>query len=324
MSLQKLDLVDRKILSELDKNARQTYSEIGKKIRVPKETVKYRIGLLQKKKIINGFYTVIDFSKIGFVLYRLYLRLQNITPKIENELIDYLTKSKVGICYQVNGKYHIALGVWVRDIWEYEEFWLDFKLKFGEYFADYSMSILTEYIEFSRTYLLQEKNPEKEMFVTLSRTTPEKLGITELKILEVLSNNARVSLVEIAKKLKVSIVTVRHHLKKLISKKIIIGFRPMLNLNSFGMEYYKVDLWFRKFGEVKEIKQNILSHPNVIYTERSVISSDLEFDIEVENFEEFIKIMNSFKEKFPEDIKDYAYYSRIKNYKTSYLPDLYK
>ena len=62
----------------------------------------------------------------------------------------------------------------------------------------------------------------------------------------------------------------------------------------------------------------------MIYTERSVISSDLEFDIEVENFEEFIKIMNSFKEKFPEDIKDYAYYSRIKNYKTSYLPDLYK
>ena len=44
MSLEDLDLIDRKILAELDKNARISYSELGKKIRVAKETVKYRIA----------------------------------------------------------------------------------------------------------------------------------------------------------------------------------------------------------------------------------------------------------------------------------------
>ena len=48
MLLDTLDLTDRKILSELDKDARISYSELGKKIRVAKETVKYRITQLQQ------------------------------------------------------------------------------------------------------------------------------------------------------------------------------------------------------------------------------------------------------------------------------------
>ena len=49
MSLDDLDSIDRKILTELDKNARISYSELGKRIRVAKETVKYRIAQLEKQ-----------------------------------------------------------------------------------------------------------------------------------------------------------------------------------------------------------------------------------------------------------------------------------
>jgi hypothetical protein len=60
----------------------------------------------------------------------------------------------------------------------------------------------------------------------------------------------------------------------------------------------------------------------VIYAERSIISSDIEFDIEATDFNEFVKIMDSFKEKYPEEIRDYRYYSQVKNYKTKYAPEL--
>ncbi|MBI2079623.1 hypothetical protein HYT84_02570, partial [Candidatus Micrarchaeota archaeon] len=73
---------------------------------------------------------------------------------------------------------------------------------------------------------------------------------------------------------------------------------------------------------IKEIRQYILSQKNVIYSESSLIASDLEFDLEVENFEKFIWIMDGVKAKFPEEIKDYTYYSLIKNYKTNYDPEL--
>ncbi len=318
-----LDLVDRKILSELDKDARISYSELGKRIRVAKETVKYRINHLQQRGIISGFYTVLNFSKLGFTMYRNYIRLQNTSPSIEEEINDYLANSKnVAIFYRTNGPFHIALAIWAKSLWEYEQFWLDFKNKFGEYLADYHLSVMVEYLEFTRLYLLPSQSNEKLTFTTIIKTEPERLDELDFKLLAFLSDNARASLVEIAKKLDISVVTARYRLKNLVNKKIIIGFRPIFNLRALGREYYKVDLWFRKFGRANEITQHILSHPDVIYTERSLITSDFEFDVEIENFEKFMEMMDSFKAKFPEDIRSYKYYSLVKNYKTNYAPEL--
>ncbi len=321
--LVEIDNIDRKILGELDKNSRISYSELGKRIRVAKETVKYRIQQLERKNIIRGYYAAINFSKLGFILYRLYLRLQNTSPKIEQEITNYLLQSKnVSVFYRTSGPFHLALGIWARSVWEYEQFWLDFKSKFNEYLISYSLSMMTEYLEFSRIYLLQSKQNEKITFPTITKTDVEKLNNIDLELLTFLSNKARASLVEISKKLNISIVTARYHLKDLINKKIIIGFRPIFNLNALGLEYYKVDLSFTKFDRAKEITQHILSHPNVAYTERTLVSSDLEFDVEIESFEKFIEMMDSFRAKFPNDIRDYEYYELIYNYKTNYIPSL--
>ncbi|MBU0532092.1 AsnC family transcriptional regulator [Candidatus Micrarchaeota archaeon] len=323
MSLEDLDLIDHKILSQLDTDARISYSALGKKIRVAKETVKYRIQLLQKNGIIQGYYTVLNLSKLGYTIYRAYIRLQNTSPSIEQEIIDYLLKSKkVVVFYRVTGPFNLALGVLAHNTWEYEHFWLDLKKQFGEYFSDYHFSVFTEYLEFSRPYFLPSKEAVKNIFTTLKKAEMEKLDKLDLELLSFLSDNARASLVSIAKKLNTSVVTARHRLKNLINKKVIIGFRPIFNLRALGREYYKVDLWFKKFDHMEEVRQHIISHPDVAYTERSVIGSDLEFDIETKNFESFIATMDSFKEEFPNDIRDYSYYSLIKNYKMKYAPGL--
>ena len=51
--LTKLDEKDRKILAELDKDARQTDSKIAKKVRVSKQVANYRIQNLVNKKVIR-------------------------------------------------------------------------------------------------------------------------------------------------------------------------------------------------------------------------------------------------------------------------------
>ncbi|MEK6982228.1 MAG: Lrp/AsnC family transcriptional regulator [Candidatus Micrarchaeota archaeon] len=321
--VEKLDLIDYKILCELDKNSRISYSELGKKIRVAKETVKYRINLLEKTGVIKGYYTLIDFSKLGYTVYRPYVRLQNASPKIEAEITNYLkNKKNVGVFYRINGEYHLALGVFAKSIWEYQEFWTEFKIKFGEYFSSYHLSVFTEYVEFSRSYLIGSKNTEKLTFNAITESKQEKLDGLDYKLLTFLSNNARASLVETSKAINMSIVTVRYHMKQLLKKNIITGFRTIFDINKLGKQYYKVDLFFKEFKNAENVRQHIISHSNVVYTEKSLVSSDLEFDVEIENFEKFTQLIESFKAKFPNDIKDYKYYSLIKNYKTSYVPNL--
>ena len=64
----KLDLIDRKILLELDKNCRQPEKHIAKAVGRSRESVKYRIQQLEKKGIIDGYLTTINPNKFGYHL----------------------------------------------------------------------------------------------------------------------------------------------------------------------------------------------------------------------------------------------------------------
>lgn len=320
--MEDLDILDRKILYELDRNSRQTYSQLGKKLRTKKERIKYRIEKLIEKDIIEGFYTVVDYSKLGFISFRFYVQLSGISAEKKQEMIDYLKNHKnIWIFYRVTGQYHFSFSIWVRDVWEYEKFWHDFTQKFGIYFSDYHLALKTKYTEFSRNYLFDAKD-DKAQFTVLQKSKKEDLDKIDFKIINLLSTNARTSLVEMAKEVGTSVVTCRTRLKQLIKKKVIVGFRTILNYEKLGYHYYKVDMWFNDMEKAGEIMQKVLSHPNVIYTEKTLVTSDFEFDLEVKGFREFVRIMDGFEQAFPKDIKRYSYYYLIKNYKVNYLPAL--
>ena len=48
-----LDIKDRKILAELDKNSRQSLKKIGKKVRLSPEVVFHRMKKLEKSGVIK-------------------------------------------------------------------------------------------------------------------------------------------------------------------------------------------------------------------------------------------------------------------------------
>ena len=86
-----LDVKDKKILAQLDIDARQSNSEIGKKVRLSKEVVKYRIDNMIESGLIVRFNTVINYFKLGIVKYKLYLQLRNINAeKLEDARLQSL------------------------------------------------------------------------------------------------------------------------------------------------------------------------------------------------------------------------------------------
>ena len=313
--MEKLDLLDKKILYELDCNGRATYSQIAKKVRTSKATVKYRVERLIEKKIIIGFHAVIDSALLGYLVCRLNIRLKNCPPDIEKNIINYLMEdNKVYVLFKVNGPYHIVLGIKARNAWTLRDFWDKFNNKFFQYIHSSSLSIILDYTEFSRSYLLP-KQTEKKQFITLKSPGTYKIDETDQKLLDYLLKKGRSQLVDIAKHLGKSTMVVRHRMKTLEKNKIIVGYRALLNHEKLGYYYYKVDCFLSSKKNFKKLRTFVLSHPNIVYTEKSLITADFEFDLEVEDFMEFTRIMESFKSKFPEDILDYNYYSLVKGYK---------
>lgn len=63
--LVKLDEADLKILIELQKDGRKSYTEISKKTGIPDSTVHDKIARLREKGVIRGFTVILDKKKVG-------------------------------------------------------------------------------------------------------------------------------------------------------------------------------------------------------------------------------------------------------------------
>ena len=75
--MHQLDLLDQKIMYELDLNARISASQLAKKLKKSKETVNFRINRLIKNEYIKGFYTVFNTSKLGWYYTKFYIKFKN-------------------------------------------------------------------------------------------------------------------------------------------------------------------------------------------------------------------------------------------------------
>ncbi len=62
----KLDLKDKKILTLLDEDARLSNTQIAKKVGLSKPAVEYRLKRFEKNNIIFSYYTVVNFTKLGY------------------------------------------------------------------------------------------------------------------------------------------------------------------------------------------------------------------------------------------------------------------
>lgn len=82
---EELDIFDKKILFELDINSRISASKIAKKIKLPKETVNYRLKRLEKNRWINRLYTLFNASLFGYSYYQIFLKFNKMTSSIEKK-----------------------------------------------------------------------------------------------------------------------------------------------------------------------------------------------------------------------------------------------
>jgi DNA-binding Lrp family transcriptional regulator len=90
-----------------------------------------------------------------------------------------------------------------------------------------------------------------------------QLEETDKKILNILTDNSRLSLRQIAKKANVSVATVMHHIKKLEEEKIINKYTTKLDYERIGYDIEVIIEVRISKGKLFEVERRIASHPNV-------------------------------------------------------------
>ena len=89
-----MDKIDKKILKELLENSRLPLSQIGKRVRLSRENVYYRIQNLIKQGIIRDFVASIDYTSLGFQQFVAFIEFDKIDKEKESQIIEYLKKEK--------------------------------------------------------------------------------------------------------------------------------------------------------------------------------------------------------------------------------------
>jgi len=322
----KIDMKDRKILYELDTNSRQSFNKIAKKVMLSKDAVKYRIRRLQTLGVIKQFHTIINVGKLGFISFRLYIKLQNTNQKIEEKIIDYLKKHpRVTWLVSVDGEYDLGMWFLTKSIKEMTEFWEDLNNKYLNYIEKKWLSIMTEVKYFPRSYLL-DKSKNTDEFVFIQEPEPISLGKKDIGILKLLATDSRIPTIEIADKLNINVKTVKERIRFLENNKIIVGYRTLFDAKKIGYQYFKVQFNLDKLNQRE--KENLLEyiklHPNIIYNIESLGGYDIDIEIQTPTIEDLRNLLNEIMEKFSDIIKNYSYMIFYQEHKYIFFPVQHK
>ena len=316
-----LDKKDHHILFELDRNSRQSIHDLAKKTKLSRDVAAYRMKRLEEENLIKKYIAIIDFSKFGYTIIRLYLELQNTTPELEEEMAQFLVRQPNTLTvYKIDGKYQLAAGFLVKDLPSYQKVYTEFLKKYRHYVAEKKVSTFLDYIHYHRNYLVEKKLHDYTALSTGS-FIPFQYDDKDIQLLNAIKENARISLLELAQKLKMTPTGVKYKLKNLEKNKVIVAYKLLLDTRKLGYEYYKVDMELEDITIIPALKEYIMGHPNIIYRDITVGGSDFEFDCELKSQQDFYQLMDEIKSLFPQKIRHYFYFKALKIYKYSYFPE---
>jgi len=144
----KLDNKDKKIIEQLQKNAKQSISDIPRKTQLPRDVVKYRIKRLEEEKVIRFYHAFLNPSKLGYPLYAyITFSLFNLELEDEEKFILFLKQHpKIIYVAKFSGKWDFCIGVCAKDYKELDETIRDIRKKYTKIIKEFEVNpVIQEY-----------------------------------------------------------------------------------------------------------------------------------------------------------------------------------
>jgi Lrp/AsnC family leucine-responsive transcriptional regulator len=322
-----IDVKDRKILYELDLDCRQSSTQIGKKVGLKKDVVSYRIKRMQDEGVITNFWTAINTFKLGYNVFRIYITFQyvneNIKMEIVKQFVNYKNTWVVKSTYR--SEIDLVVIVWVKNIFEFYQFWEKILDLYEDYFSRAVVSIYTQAVCYKKSYLVpgEYDTSERKLYELTSTEAAHSIDEIDYHLLNEIAVNARISLIELADKLNCSSQTVNYRIKNLVKTGVIQAFRVNIDFSKIGLQHFKIDIYLKEHKQKKAIIQYLEKRPYLEGLNLVIGWADIEPELVVTDVNELNQILVDIDSKFPSSLKKQSYWITEKNHKERWLPELY-
>jgi DNA-binding Lrp family transcriptional regulator len=318
-----LESRDGQILLELDTDSRRSASRIAKNLKLSQDVVNYRINQLEKKGIIKGYISVIQFFRLNYSIFKINLQFQHLPKEKHDEIISFfVSRKEVNWVAESNGRWDLIVNFIVEDIKTFENDKNEFFAKYSNFISTKSISLMTQYRTSPRTYLVSTKRPvKKSLIVQLEKSIGPNLDELDKNLIKIVSLDGSISIIDLANKLEISPRIANYRFERLKKEGIIVGSRVSLDLDKIGYKFFKAFIYLENANDKRRaaLLNFCDEHPNIIHSVVTLGDWDFEAEFEVKSNEEFYELITFMRNKFSDIIKTIETVLISKEYKLHYF-----
>lgn len=291
-----LDLYDRKILSELDSDARASASEIGRRIRLPKGTVNYRIKKLVENGFVRKFFPAINATLLGYQYFLIALALHGVAPETEKKMLERLRAQPCCVkTYSTeNGLYLLTLHKNASDVPEFLENILH---DAGQHVSKKEVFLVTRQHYMQQTTSNETQNPTR-LEIDSRKSALVDLDATDKELLRLLENDARMELISLADKTKKDWKVVKYRLKKMQEKKVILAFRAEVDLHKMGKQTALASMNLAHPSLTQKVTEFFCSNNACVEAFETLGSREFFLELQVKDETSLKELTHRFKQAF--------------------------
>lgn len=313
-----MDLKNKKLLYELSKNSRLSAPQLAKKVGLSKDAVIYRMKNLEKNGIIQKYTTVTNLNKLNYRTHILFLEFKKFDLNTEKEVMFFLIAHPYTIwVVSSSGRWDIIIDIISKDSVQFDKTLTSILNQLGNFLKSYEVLETIKEYYYNHKYLTGETSRDNHI-----KPIDYKIDETDFLILEQLSQNSRISSVNISKKIKISHDQVSYRIKKLQQSKIIEQFTILINYSKLNLSYYYLFLQFNNLN--KQIENRIISflksQKEVIFFGKNAGKFNFNVDVIVDNPLQLKEFMTKLRESFGGILESRETLLMFEQRKNNYFP----
>ncbi|PIZ51136.1 hypothetical protein COY27_04625 [Candidatus Woesearchaeota archaeon CG_4_10_14_0_2_um_filter_33_13] len=137
--------IDLELLKIISEHSRMPLVEIAERLNLSPKTVAYKIKNLEKQKVIQGSRILVDFSKLGYKYYKVWLNFNNTDENNWKKMYSYFKlNSNIIWATKLIGVYDLSIEMEVKDIDELRKIIKEIKEQFSSLIKNHESLLIFE------------------------------------------------------------------------------------------------------------------------------------------------------------------------------------
>jgi len=303
----------------LDLDSRISIIQLAKRVNASKETVNFRIKRLIKNNYIKGFITTIYTSHLNRFYFKLFYKFHKTTPEVDKRIINFIQNYKKTAWFgSFEGPYDLGFLILAESIYDLDNFLIEFRNLFGQYILEQEIHIITSVHRFNLKFFYQGK---KDLHTKYPKELKEsKIDNIDYEIIGTLANNSRISVLELAKNLKVDSGTIIYRIKRLKDNKILGTHTLAVNFEMFNQQHFQINFKLINQESIDKLINYFAIQKNATFATVTLGKYDLAIELVVRDNKELKNILDQVKENFSEEIIDHNTFLITKEYNVTWFP----